>query len=102
AAARQAAGFDEGEEVGPVVAPHAQHDRGLGALGAPVPVLPVDQPAAVTAPVQPSLGASPAATCWSAPAWLRASAITSVRALIITTCSNASSAPSAMPRISSM
>ena len=43
ARAREAARFGEGEDVGPVVAMDAQQHAGLGALGAPVPVLAVQQ-----------------------------------------------------------
>ena len=47
AGAREPARLGEREEIGAVVAPHAQDDGGLGALGFPVPVLRVDQPAGV-------------------------------------------------------
>ena len=96
AAAREAARFDEGQEIRAVVAAHAQHDRRLRAFGAPIPVLAVDQ-----APGLAALGQDDGAGAAvlgrhrgggrhvSALAMRRASAITSVRALIITTCSKA-------------
>ena len=44
ARAREAAGLGEGEEIGAVVAAHAEHDGRLRALDLPVPVLRVDEP----------------------------------------------------------
>ena len=49
AAAGEAAGLDEGQEIRAVGAAHAQHDRRLRAFGLPVPVLAVDQFARGTA-----------------------------------------------------
>ncbi|GGG22987.1 hypothetical protein GCM10010964_08910 [Caldovatus sediminis] len=43
AGAREAAGLDEGEDVGAVLAAEAQHHAGPGAFGLPVPVLAVQQ-----------------------------------------------------------